>query len=100
MKYLVISLDFSLLCQEDEYPVSNSFVNIHTLTESLERAQKMCDDLQEDFDVHNERNRSSHIKKAVLIQVPDDFTSKPGMTAIWLRETHDTLQSMLDAFFL
>ena len=91
-RYIVLSLDFSMHCRDDEYPISNSFVSIHTVTESEEKAQGIYDTIYKEFALHNETH-PQHQKKVIITKVSDEFTSIQGVTALWLRMMHDTLQS-------
>lgn len=91
--YIVVSLDYSMKCEEDEYPVSNSFVAVHIITESKEKAQEVCDKLNEEYSAFNLIDPGRHYKVVKMANISPEAVGTP-QTCLWLRTIHDTLACM------
>ena len=86
--YIVASLDISMHCREDEYPISNTHVNIHVVTECKNKAQDVLNQLQ----LQEYQSDTVRIwRKASIIEMQQDHVDLMGTTDLCNAIVHDTL---------
>lgn len=92
--YVVISLETSLECNEDEYPSTQSSVKLHVATRNKQDARDAYEKLNEQCALDNLKNQSI-TKQLVLTTIPYlDFYNDMGMELLSTKHIHDTLTQM------
>jgi hypothetical protein len=89
--FVVLSLNVSMTCGEDDFPLNSTDVRMHMVTESFEKAQEFCSQLDKEYCLYPNTN-----KKFSVIEMPStDFKDVHGTSCISMNVIYDTMTSML-----
>lgn len=82
-----------MTCKEDEYPVSNSIVTVHMVTQSQEKANVFHAALTNKFKQTDQHTNTW--KKVDIVRVDAECASEFGTSCLHTGLVHDTLSSCI-----